>query len=432
MKIIIILLDGLGDRAYPELTHLTPLQAAKTPNLDYLAAGGSNGLFHASYPGQCLPSEIAHFLLFGYNLEDFPGRGLLEAIGEGIPYEQEDAICLAHLCGIEWQNGIAVLKRGRDEIMGTREAIGQIYRLIDRFEKDKLLIRLEQTRRNDAVLVLSGAVSHCISDSDPMRQGCPVAQINPLGSPSNYKAKRTAEILNDYLRYCYGILNDPAKNPYRDKIPANFLVTQRCGKHRTLIPFQSLWGLRGAVIASPSVYAGLASEVGLDFIQAEDTLSPEKDMRERIAYAIADAEHDFLHVHTKLPDETAHKGDPRQKQEVISLLDRSMDQLVKTMQHGDDILLAVTADHSTPSGSPLIHSGEPVPVLINGPNVRRDNVQKFDEIEAACGCLGMLRGREVMAMLLNYANRSVLYSHRLGAVERSCFPLKYQPFRQPL
>ena len=430
MKIILILLDGIGDRAYPELNHRTPLQAAETPNLDHLAANGSNGLFHASYPGQCLPSEIAHFLLFGYDLVDFPGRGLLEAAGEGVPYAKEDVLCLSHLCGIEWRDGIAVLKRGRDDITGTKEQIGRIYRLIDRFEKDQIKIRLKHTRRNDAVLVISGSVSHHISDSDPIVQGRPVARIRPFGRFSSEKAEQTAKVLNDYLRYCHSILCDPLKNPYWDEIPANFLVTQRCGRHRPQTPFQSLWGLRGALIASSSVYAGLAGEIGLDFIPAEDTASPADDMRERIEFAIADPDHDFLHVHTKLPDEMSHKGDPKQKLDVIEHLDRGLDQLVKTMQHRDDILLAITADHSTPSRSNMIHSGEPVPLLIACPNVRRDNVQKFDEIEAAGGCLGMLRGREMMAMLLNYANRSTLYSHRLGNVERFSVSLDYQPFRK--
>ena len=430
MKIILILLDGLGDRAYPELNHCTPLQAAETPNLDRLAAAGSNGLFHASYPGQCLPSEIAHYLLFGYDLQSFPGRGLLEAIGEGISFQEEDVLCLAHLCGIVWQDGVAVLKRGRDDIIGTRQNVGQVYALVDRFEKDRIQIRLEHTCRNDAVLILSGPVSHQISDSDPILIGRPIACIEPLSSSSPKTAESTAEALNAYLMYCHRILDDPVQNPYREKIPANFLVTQRCGRHQPQTSFQDLWGMRGALMASPSVYAGLAHEIGLDFIQVQDSPSPGEDLRARVAQALVDSEHDFLHVHTKVPDEAAHKGDPKHKRDVIALLDSGLGELVKAMQNSDEIVLAVTADHSTPSGSSLVHSGEPVPVLICGAHVRRDKVQKFDEIAAAGGCLGLLRGSEMMAMLLNYANRSVFYSHRLGVTDHFFFPSNYRPFRQ--
>ena len=73
MKTILVLLDGIGDRSYSMLENLTPLQAARTPNLDALAAMGATGLYHASTLGQCLPSESAHFLMFGYAMADFSG-----------------------------------------------------------------------------------------------------------------------------------------------------------------------------------------------------------------------------------------------------------------------------------------------------------------------------------------------------------------------
>ncbi|MFO7555323.1 MAG: hypothetical protein R6W88_08990 [Desulfobacterales bacterium] len=59
----------------------------------------------------------------------------------------------------------------------------------------------------------------------------------------------------------------------------------------------------------------------------------------------------------------------------------------------------------------MIHSGEPVPVLMAGPSVRRDDVEHFSEIHDASGCLGMLRGAELMLMILNFSNRGNLYGH---------------------
>jgi 2,3-bisphosphoglycerate-independent phosphoglycerate mutase len=278
--------------------------------------------------------------------------------------------------------------------------------------------------------VLNGPVSEQISDSDPIQSGIPVGRIVPLAGAGAEAAKRTATALNAYLKFCHGVLSDPAKNPSLKKIPANFLLTQRCGKQRAQLPFEKIWGLKGAMIASSAVYAGLAREIGLEFMRATDTQTPGDDLRQRVAQAIADDRHDFIHVHTKVPDKAAHQKDPEHKRDVIALLDRGLEDLAKVMQQRDDILLAITADHSTPSGSSLVHSGEPVPVSISGPNVRRDTVKQFDEIEAARGCLGMLRGSELMAMLLNYANRSVFYSHRLGADPCRYFPPPYAPFRK--
>ena len=153
MKTILILLDGLGDRSYKILNHRTPLQAAATPNLDRLAYLGSNDLFHASWPGRCLPSETAHHLLFGYEMDTFPGRGLLEAVGEGVVFDDSDVLCLAHLSGVRWQDGVPVLVRGRDEVEGSANELGRLFGAISPYEINGIRFRLHQTRRNDAVLV---------------------------------------------------------------------------------------------------------------------------------------------------------------------------------------------------------------------------------------------------------------------------------------
>jgi 2,3-bisphosphoglycerate-independent phosphoglycerate mutase len=79
--------------------------------------------------------------------------------------------------------------------------------------------------------------------------------------------------------------------------------------------------------------------------------------------------------------------------------------------------------------SSLIHSGEPVPVTLVGNTIRRDAVDAFDEVRAASGCLGLLRGQELMLTILNHADRSVLLGHRLGGEETRYVPKNYEPFK---
>lgn len=423
MKIILILLDGLGDRSYKELGNRTPLQAAETPNMDRLAALGSNGLFHASHMGECLPSETAHYLMFGYDLKNFPGRGLLEAVGDNVPFDDRDVLCLSHLSGITWRDGLPVLTRKRDDIKGSFEEIGNLFNVISPYESNGIQFRLHQTRRNDAVLIISGNVSPYVSDSDPMIPGKPMALIQPVfGNPEPKRAELTAIAMNDYLSFCHRTLA-------RYNTKANFLATQRCGRRIIQQPFKELWGLNGMLIASESVYMGFANELGLDAVRTINSKDPGQDLRERIRMALEDKTHDFIHVHTKAPDEAAHKGDPDEKRAIISSLDKGLNELLTAIESGDDVLVTVTADHSTPSTSMLIHSGEPIPITIAGPNVRRDNVAAFDEIDCAKGCLGLLRGKELMLMLLNYSDRSVLQGHQLGDAPRYYFPDSYEPFR---
>src|SRR5258708_20281115 len=81
--IVVLLLDGLADRAHESLGGRSGLEAAKTPNLDRLCASGSSGVLYAIGPGRAPSSEVAHWSLFGYRPAEFPGRGVFEALGRG-------------------------------------------------------------------------------------------------------------------------------------------------------------------------------------------------------------------------------------------------------------------------------------------------------------------------------------------------------------
>ena len=432
MKVILVLLDGLGDRSYKTLNGKTPLEAARTPNLDRLAELGGNGLFHASSLGQCLPSETAHHLLLGYDIKNFPGRGLLEAVGEGVPFDNDDVLILTHLSGVVWKHKRPVLVYGRDDINGTFEEMGRLFASVGQYTHEDIRIRLQQTRRNDAVMVLTGPVSPYLSDSDPIIPGKNIGKIVPLcGNPEPKKAEKTARALNRYLSDCFYRLNNSGlqnQNQFLEPPAKFFLVTQRSGRRTDLPPFQKRWGFKGLLIASASVYAGLAHELAIDHQWAKDTHDPGFDLRDRIRRALGNTTHDFIHVHTKVPDEAAHTGDPFFKKEQIARLDRGLTKLVQAVENGEDLLAVVTADHSTPSVSPMIHSGEPVPVVMAGSAVRRDSVCRFSETHAVCGCLGILRGAELMQMILNFSDRGNLYGHQLGPVEKAYIPSDYEPF----
>ncbi len=433
MKIVLVLLDGLGDRSYQTLGNLTPLQAAQTPNMDRLARMGSNGLFHASLTGLCLPSETAHYLIFGYDLSLFPGRGLLEAVGYGIPFRDDDVLCLAHLSEVVWREGLPILTKSRADIKGDADEIGRLYAAISSYASDGIQFSLYRTGQNDAILMMRGPVSPHISDCDTMMIGTPLAEVVPMaGNPEPERAGRTAWALNRYLRYCHRTLSRHEVNRERIRagLPsANFLAPQRAGRRIPQEPFCEKWGVKGMVIASGAIYLGLARELGMTALKVRDGKDPGDDLRDRIQTALSDMEHDFIHVHSKAPDEAAHTKDPRMKRDVIQRLDKGLDGLMEALDQRDDLLVAITADHSTPSSSLLIHSGEPVPVCMVGPEVRRDSVTSFDELAAASGCLGFLRGEELMLTLLAYANRSTLLGHRLGPVERRYVPAGYRPFR---
>jgi 2,3-bisphosphoglycerate-independent phosphoglycerate mutase len=428
MRCILVILDGLGDRGQDCFDGKTPLYAAYTPHLDYLASLGMNGLYHTLMQGVPMSSETAHFIIFGYELQEFPGRGYIEAKGKGMPVDDKEVALLSHLCCVEHRQGNLVLKWGRPDI--SYEEAQELKKAIELFEMDAIRIRFMSSHGIDGFLIMSGEVTEKITDSDPIYEGRAIAEILPTEQEASLYSKKTTTVLNKYLLWCYERLSAHPIN--RDRIsrnlpPVNALVTQRAGKYRALIPFSEKWGLRGLSISSGAIYWGLCEELGMDLIKVKDTGDIEEDLKYRLRLAKDAHEHEFIHVHTKMPDEAGHAKNPGYKKEVIEAIDRAMFVAVNEIIPDREVLLVVTADHSTASSGSMIHTGETVPLTMIGKYVRRDEVGYFNEIACAKGSLNTMRGKELMYMILNFLDRAKMQGLMDTPVDQPYYPGKYKP-----
>ncbi|MFP4474589.1 MAG: alkaline phosphatase family protein [Desulfatibacillaceae bacterium] len=407
---LLIVLDGLGDRAHRELGGLTPLAAAATPNLDALAARGCSGLYHAGDLGEALPSENAHFSMFGYAPGEFCGRGYLEALGAGLSMRPGDVAFLAHLAAVRLEQGRFVLARSRPA--ATEDEAAALAGSLDLPTARQIRFRFHRTHGVDGVIVATGPVSRYVTDTDSMREGDVVLAPLPWAAwAKDAEAVATAAGLHDFLSRCHAALTAHPVNRDREErgeLPLNALVCQRAGVCSPVEPFSQRWGLAAASIHTGLVYGGLAGWLGMDRFPDRDTDDPGRDLARRIRTAGSlKQSHDFVHVHTKTPDQAAHKKDPVHKREVIESLDRGIGRCADLLEN-PDTLVAVVSDHSTPSAGPLIHSGEPVPLVFAGEGVRVDRVSVYDETACACGGLGPVRGGELMKLVLNYLDRARL------------------------
>ncbi len=430
-KFIVLILDGLGDRAHEILDNRTPLQAAHTPNLDKLAALGCNGLFHAGMQGVPYPSENAHFSIFGYKDEEFPGRGILEAIGAGIEVGPRDVSVLAHFVSVIEDKDRLVLLKDRPRI--DQSELDALLGVIGPLSFEGIKLEFHQTKNLDGVITLSGDVSPYFTDSDPLMEGKEIIGIEPLDSARmDPAASRSAKALTMYLRKSYMSLKDHAINKNRMKAgrhPLNFLATHRPGMSRDVDSFYVRWGLRGLSISSGIIYWGLCGFLGMDVIRFGKEKDPELDITEKIRTAISHLYYyDFIHVHTKGPDTASHAKDPLLKKQVIESIDRGIGRCLKDLLR-DELVVAITSDHSTPSSGPMIHSGEPVPITFVGKNVRRDHVKSFDEIQGAFGGLGFVRGNEFMHIVLNYMDRAKLKGLMDTHTDQTYWPGKRKFFK---
>ncbi len=85
MKYIVILGDGMADEPLVQLGGKTPLEYAKTPNMDRMAQNGACGMFRTIPDDFEAGSDIANMSILGYAPEKYyTGRGPLEAMSMGI------------------------------------------------------------------------------------------------------------------------------------------------------------------------------------------------------------------------------------------------------------------------------------------------------------------------------------------------------------
>jgi len=410
---------------------MTPLQAAATPTLDALAAVGANGLFHADKLGMAFSSQDAHFSLFGYNWQEMPRRGLLEAVAAGLNVESGDVAVLGRLVtATEDQGKLLVVDRVPE---ATTEELETLMADVATFASHGVRFSFTRIKDVEGILFMRGNVSPLVTDVDPMFDGLYAAEAEPLRTGADYAAARiTAQALKDYLVWVYKSLNGHPINKaraQRGQRPLNALVTHLADASKPVPSFRKRWGLKGLLISSKLVQWGVAKVLGMGLSKVKSSGNPGRDLRERIAIAMENLrDYDFIHVHTMAPDEAAHTKSPVAKMKVIEALDRAIGEAIEPILADPDVLLVVTADHSTPSSGPLIHSGEPVPLVMAAETVRRDKVQSFNEIDCSRGSLGLLRGIEFMYTVLNHLDRINLVRIRHSADDEVCSTGEYEPF----
>jgi 2,3-bisphosphoglycerate-independent phosphoglycerate mutase len=379
-KLALIVLDGLGDIAVGGPDSGTPLEAAYTPNLDALTKDAAQGRMIPVAPGITPGSGPGHLGLFGYDPLEFQvGRGVIEALGLGIDLKPGDVCARANFCTLDARGLVTDRRAGRIATEVCEELCDILSKKIKKIGDTQVIIRAGKEHR--FVVIFRGkGLEGPLTDSDPNREGLPIATVKPTNAKSA-KQKKTAKLVADFYKVALPLI---AK-----KKPANGFLMRGIAHQPAIPTFDARYGLRAAAIAVYPMYKGLAQLVGMEKIEGPQTIAEQFER-----YVAEYDNYDYFFIHYKYTDKAGEDGNFEAKKKAIEDFDAALPILLRKKPD----VLAITGDHSTPV-SMKGHSWHPQPVLLTSACSGSDKLDRFTETGANMGSLGVFEAKYLIRLM---------------------------------
>jgi len=392
MKYILLVGDGMADYPVEDLGKRTPLEAAKTPNMDFLVKNGSLGRVKTIPPGLSPASDVANMSILGYDPRKYySGRGPLEAANLGVSLSPQD---VAFRCNLITAQGDILADYSAGHI-NSQEASHLINYLNDKLGSERICFYPGVGYRH-LMVVKEGA-----KDNLDAIQCRPPHDITGKSIKKNLPKGRGSEFLISIMQDSKPLLESHEINNVRIDLkenPANMIWLWGQGKKPAMPLFKDKYGVEGSVISAVDLLNGLGKILGLDVVKVPGATGYYDTDYEGKAKAALKAlqNKDFVFVHVEAPDEAGHNGDLREKILAIERFDQFVvGTIVQEYAQRDDVRIVVLPDHATPV-SVKTHTAEPVCFALYGKNVTHNGFQAYSEKEAALSKLYFDNGFELM------------------------------------
>lgn len=407
--------DGAADHKQQVLNDRTPFEAAHTPNLDYVAAHGSQSLISVIGENICPESDSGAMAILSYDpLTYYTGRGPLEGLGAGfLSNDNKNAIAFrVNFASYNQDTQKLDRRTARDlsdeELEELTLSINKDINLEDIYETKFKLISYGHHRGIIGFWGTNKPISGQVTNTDPAYKnvngfGVPVAKYDskplvcePLTNTD--AARLSSDIVNEFIRRTKILFRNHTINKKRiesGKLPANILLFRDGGDYPKALPtFMSKFGWSLSMFGQIPAENGLAKLVGANFSYSRQGNSPDDVYFPQAAKEILSANTDVAFIHLKGPDEPGHDSNPTAKVDAIEKIDKYFLPIILNNMKHDDYLI-VTCDHATPCDVGT-HTSDKVPLVIMGPNVPEDTTNVFNENQAASGRLAITKAIEIL------------------------------------
>jgi len=395
MKYIVIVPDGVADYPIDVLGGKTPLEIAETPFMDSLAKKGILGRVKTIPRGFSPSSDVANLSLLGYDPAIYyTGRGPLEAANLGVNLEERD---LAFRCNFVTTAGGKLHDYSAGHITDKEAKI-----LIEHINKslgtDNIEFFFGTSYRN--LMVVRGGLDLGL---EKVKYFAP-HDIMGKEILKHLPRNKNSKILLDLMERSKDILKSHEINKVRVDLgenPANMIWLWGCGGKPTMPFFESEYGIKGAVVSAVDLIKGIGRIVGLKVLDVQgangyyDTNYLGKAQAAIEALEVCD----FVFIHIEATDEAGHNQDLRMKMACLERIDKLIVGTVLDKLQDKEYRIMVTPDHPTPIKL-RTHTDEPVPFLISGSGIEKDDFSSYSEKEAQNSSLYFDKGVDLLKYFL--------------------------------
>lgn len=398
MKYIILVGDGMADFPLAELGGKTPLEAAETPAIDYLATHGQLHTLRTVPEGLPPGSDVANLSLLGYKPEDYyTGRAPLEAASLQVPLGEKD---IAYRCNL-----VTMAYGEEDQATMVDYSAGHI----STPEAAAILTTMAQTLNGGGLDFYAGvSYRHLLVVGHEVEDLVTVPPHDHTGTDvSDYwRAYLHNPIFGPMVRRAIDILANHPVNLARiadGKPPANGIWLWGEGRAPILPTLKSRFGITGALISAVDLLKGMAVYAGMEVINVPGATGYLDTNYQGKADAALRAlrDHDLVLVHVEAPDEASHQGLIPEKIRAIEDFDSKIVAPIVAGLEGTDFRIAITCDHYTPIVMKT-HAAIPVPIAIFDSTAPGKGVgQGYGERGAEAAGSLLADGEEFFAALLN-------------------------------
>jgi len=407
-----VILDGVADQPCQQLGMVTPLEAAKTPNLDKMAGKGKLDYCYPIKEGIAPESSSAVVSLLGYDYRMAP-RGPLEAVGAGLNLTKGDLALRCNFATIDDLHEGSLLDSRAGRTLTTKEARA-LAKVLNQNVKIPFKFEFHPTLQHRGVLIFRGGFSDNITGADPFySQGSVRINKNknmvfsePLDEEDD--SKLSANLVNSFIRQSHEILDKNDINSSRARkglFSANYIICRDPGNE--FPRFKKLKGKWMALGYMP-LEKGIAKAVKMDVFDFKYPTMKGIDAYAQVYSGLNKAiknaikmlrknykKYDYFYIHFKETDLPGHDSKPLDKVKMIEIIDKKFFRFLRWYLPKNQARMVLTADHTTSSRLKR-HTSDPVPVLTY-PHDNSKEGQRFTEKDGK-------KGRRVMGRKLLQEN----------------------------